>query len=83
MSHKKVYYFESDELVPDTMAIFEKVFKGVKEKYQFVLHTPAAVPADQALAVTGVDMPVGSVKATASMATKRSAKRVPAKRRKV
>ncbi len=44
MSHKKVYYFESDELVPDTMAIFEKVFLGVKEKYQFVLHTPAAEP---------------------------------------
>lgn len=42
MSHKKVYYFESDDLVPDTMAIFEKVFLGVKEKYQFVLHTPAA-----------------------------------------
>ena len=83
MSHKKVYYFESDELVPDTMAIFEKVFKGVKEKYQFVLHTPAAVPADQALAVTGVDMPVGSVKATASMATKRSAKKAPTNRRKL
>jgi hypothetical protein len=40
MSHKKVYYFESDELVPDTRAIFDKVFKGIKEKYQFVLHTP-------------------------------------------
>ena len=43
MSHKKVYYFESDELVPDTLAIFEKVFMGVKEKYQFVLHTPEPV----------------------------------------
>jgi len=41
MSHKKVYYFESDELVPDTKAIFDKVFLGIKEKYQFVLHTPA------------------------------------------
>lgn len=40
MSHKKVYYFESDELVPDTKAIFDKVFLGIKEKYQFVLHTP-------------------------------------------
>lgn len=38
MSHKKVYYFESDELVPDTLEIFEKVFNGLKEKYQFVLH---------------------------------------------
>lgn len=43
LSHKKVYYFESDELVPDTMAIFEKVLLGVKEKYQFVLHAPAPV----------------------------------------
>lgn len=40
MSHKKVYYFESDDLVPDTMAIFERVFLGLKQKYQFVLHTP-------------------------------------------
>ena len=38
MSHMKVYYFESDELVPDTLEIFEKVFNGLKEKYQFVLH---------------------------------------------
>lgn len=43
MSHKKVYYFESDDLKSDSLAIFEKVFTGVKEKYQFVLHTPAAV----------------------------------------
>jgi hypothetical protein len=42
MSHKKVYYFESDELQRDTLAIFEKVFTGVKEKYQFVLHAPVA-----------------------------------------
>lgn len=47
MSHKKVYYFESDDLKSDSLAIFEKVFVGVKEKYQFVLHTPEAeVPAN-------------------------------------
>ena len=40
LSHRKVYYFESDELVPDTKAIFDKVFLGIKEKYQFILHTP-------------------------------------------
>lgn len=45
MSHKKVYYFESDELQPDSLATFEKIFIGVKEKYQFVLHTPAPVSA--------------------------------------
>jgi hypothetical protein len=44
MSHKKVYYFESDELVPDTRAIFDKVFLGIKQKYQFVLHSPAPLP---------------------------------------
>jgi hypothetical protein len=83
MSHKKVYYFESDELVPDTMAIFEKVFKGVKGKYQFVLHTPAAGPAVQVPAKTGVDAPVGSVKASASKATTKSAKKATTNRRKV
>lgn len=49
MSHKKVYYFESDQLVPDTLAIFEKVFSGLKEKYQFVLHTPRAPEVSQAV----------------------------------
>lgn len=83
MSHKKVYYFESDELVPDTLAIFEKVFNGVKEKYQFVLHTPVAEPPDQAPAKTGDKIRLASAKATATKATKRSAKRDPAKRRKV
>lgn len=43
LSHKKVYYFESDELVPNTKAIFEKILLGIKEKYQFVLHIPAPV----------------------------------------
>ena len=41
LSHKKVYYFESDDLKPDNLEMFNKVFLGLKEKYQFVLHTPA------------------------------------------
>ncbi|NHR05090.1 AAA family ATPase [Chromobacterium haemolyticum] len=41
LSHKKVYYFESDELNADSLETFEKIFTGLKEKYQFVLHTPA------------------------------------------
>ena len=41
LSHKKVYYFESDELNADSLTTFEKIFTGLKEKYQFVLHTPA------------------------------------------
>lgn len=41
LSHKKVYYFESAELNADSLKTFEKIFTGLKEKYQFVLHTPA------------------------------------------
>lgn len=41
LSHKKVYYFESDELNVDSLKTFEKIFTGLKDKYQFVLHTPA------------------------------------------
>lgn len=48
MSHKKVYYFESDDLKSNSLATFEKVFVGLKEKYRFVLHTPALVAASPA-----------------------------------
>ena len=48
LSHKKVYYFESDELQADSLETFEKIFTGLKEKYQFVLHTPAPEPASTA-----------------------------------
>jgi hypothetical protein len=41
LSHKKVYYFESDELSADSLKTFERIFTGLKDKYQFVLHTPA------------------------------------------
>lgn len=44
LSHKKVYYFESDELKADPLETFEKIFNGLKQKYQFVLHTPAPAP---------------------------------------
>ncbi|WP_082702236.1 AAA family ATPase [Pseudacidovorax intermedius] len=43
LSHKKVYYFESDDLNADALQTFEKVLTGLKEKYQFVLHTPSPV----------------------------------------
>lgn len=45
LSHKKVYYFESDDVVPDNLETFEKVFNGLKEKYNFVLHAPAQAAA--------------------------------------
>lgn len=41
LSHRKVYYFESEDLKDDTLATFNKVLLGLKAKYQFVLHTPA------------------------------------------
>lgn len=50
LSHKKVYYFETDDVVPDNLETFEKVFNGLKEKYGFVLHTPSQVPAPKPVA---------------------------------
>ena len=41
LSHKKVYYFESDDVVPDNLETFEKVFNGLNAKYGFVLHASA------------------------------------------
>jgi len=38
LSHKKVYYFESDFLIPDSKAMFENVLRRLKDKYNFVLH---------------------------------------------
>lgn len=46
LSHKKVYYFESSDLKSENLAMFTKVFLGLKDKYQFVLHTPVAKAAD-------------------------------------
>jgi hypothetical protein len=46
LSHKKVYYFGSDDVVPDNLKTFEKVFNGLKEKYKFVLHAPAPALAE-------------------------------------
>jgi hypothetical protein len=38
LSHKKVYYYESDAVVPDNLNIFEEVMSGLIDKYKFVLH---------------------------------------------
>ena len=38
LSHKKVYYYESDRLVPDRRQMFEKVLTKLQEKYNFALH---------------------------------------------
>ncbi len=44
LSHKKVYYFESEDVVPDNLETFEKVFNGLSAKYGFVLHMPVVAP---------------------------------------
>ena len=38
LSHKKIYYYESDTVVPDNLAIFDDVLDGLLGKYNFVLH---------------------------------------------
>lgn len=38
LSHQKVYYFQSDIMVPDNKVIFKEVFEKLKAKYKFVLH---------------------------------------------
>ena len=38
LSHKNVFTYEGDEMVPDTRSLFVKVFDGLREKYNFVLH---------------------------------------------
>jgi hypothetical protein len=39
LSHKKVYYYETDRLVPDRQQMFENVLSKLQEKYNFALHT--------------------------------------------
>lgn len=53
LSHKKVYYFESDEVVPDNLEMFETIFNGLKDKYGFVLHASAAAPAQNSAPAQG------------------------------
>lgn len=38
LSHKKVYYYESDIVVQDNLDIFDEVMNGLLAKYNFVLH---------------------------------------------
>ena len=45
LSHKKVYYFEGDILKGETRDLFDKIFQGLKSKYNFVLHVPRPAPA--------------------------------------
>jgi hypothetical protein len=69
LSHKKVYYYETDRLVPDRQEMFENVLTKLQNKYQFVLHVPAAeIPAVA---------PTNNLKASAKKQTKKAVKKVP------
>ncbi len=70
MSHKRVYYYESDELKSDSLATFEKVFIGLKEKYQFVLHAPVGKLSAQAPGTPVVKTPTKFAKATSTKTAK-------------
>lgn len=74
LSHKKVYYFESDEVVSDNLETFEKVFNGLKEKYNFVLHAPAAAPLTQTLAPRAAKAPKKAAKKAARLISTRTPK---------
>jgi hypothetical protein len=39
LSHKNIYFYETDELVPDNKALFSEVLQKLIDKYRFVLHT--------------------------------------------
>ena len=38
LAHKKVYYFEADLLVPDTLELFETIYGKLNAHYAFVTH---------------------------------------------
>ena len=38
LAHKNVYYYESDLLVPDNLALFEEVYEKLNTRYPFVTH---------------------------------------------
>jgi len=39
LSHKRVYYYQSEAMNPDNVDLFNKIFDGLINKYNFVLHT--------------------------------------------
>lgn len=38
LSHKNVFAYEGDEMVPDTRKRFDMIFDGLLDKYNFILH---------------------------------------------
>ncbi|WP_367106655.1 AAA family ATPase [uncultured Psychrobacter sp.] len=39
LSHQKVYHYQSDAMKPDNLNMFNEIFDGLTNKYQFLLHT--------------------------------------------
>ena len=38
LAHKNVYYYESDLLVPDSLALFDEIYEKLNTRYAFVTH---------------------------------------------
>ena len=38
LTHKNVYYYESDFLVPDSLALFDEIYEKLNSRYAFVTH---------------------------------------------
>ena len=38
LTHKNVYYYESDLLVPENLALFDKIYEKLDKQYAFVTH---------------------------------------------
>ncbi len=38
LAHKNVYYYESDLLVPDSLALFDEILEKLNTRYEFVTH---------------------------------------------
>ncbi len=43
LAHKNVYYYESDLLVPDGLALFDEILEKLNRHYAFVTHAPGHV----------------------------------------
>jgi len=75
LSHKKVYYFESDDLNRDNLDMFNKVFLGLKDKYQFVLHTPTKEAAVVEPAKAPIKVTIAATKNPSKEVVKKAARK--------
>ena len=38
LAHKNVYYYETDLLVPDSVALFDEIYEKLNTRFEFVTH---------------------------------------------